>query len=64
MLRTLVLGALLAVCAVPVFAQDSGLKVGDDVVEFTPHNWINPPTFGSFGELKGDVIVIKAWGIN
>ncbi|MCB9894854.1 MAG: hypothetical protein H6839_10415 [Planctomycetes bacterium] len=64
MFRTLILGSLLAVFVAPVFAQESGLKVGDDVVEFTPHNWINPPEFGSFGELKGDVIFIKAWGIN
>lgn len=37
------------------------LKVGDAVAEFTPNNWINPPAFETFAELKGDVIVFFAW---
>ncbi|MCA8945877.1 MAG: hypothetical protein KDB29_06605 [Planctomycetes bacterium] len=65
MLRTFILSAMLALLAVPAFAQDDGaLKVGDDVAEFTPRDWINQPTFQSFSELKGDVILLKAWGIN
>jgi hypothetical protein len=53
---------LLFVLAAPGFAQ--GLSVGDTVAEIAPRNWINPPTWGSFEQLKGDVILIKAWGIN
>lgn len=65
MLRTFVLGAVLALLAVPALAQDSGvLKVGDDVADFTPRSWINQPAYQSFSELKGDVILLKAWGIN
>ncbi|MCB9932859.1 MAG: hypothetical protein H6841_05480 [Planctomycetes bacterium] len=62
MLKKMVLGALLAACVAPAFAQ--GLKVGDEVRDFTPRNWINPPAFESFKELQGDVVVIKAWGKN
>lgn len=40
------------------------VNVGDDVAEFSPRNWINPPAFNSFEELRGDVIMIKAWGKN
>jgi hypothetical protein len=67
MLRTVLLGALLAACLSPLLAQEqkpAEVKVGDAVAEFTPHNWINPPTWTSFASLKGDVILIKAWGIN
>ena len=65
MLRTMLLGALMALFVAPVFAQDANeIKVGDDVVDFTPRDWINQPTFQSFSELKGDVILIKAWGID
>ena len=52
---------------VPVPAEpvdDGSLKVGDDAPDFTPRNWINPPAWESFSELKGDVILLKAWGIN
>jgi hypothetical protein len=74
MIRTFALSALIALAAAPVFAQDtppaaetteeSGLKVGDDAPDFSPRNWINPPTWESFAELRGDVILLKAWGIN
>lgn len=64
MLRTLLLGALLLAFAAPVIAQDDAIEVGDDVVDLTPRNWINPPFYQSFSELKGDVILIKSWGIN
>ncbi|MBK8206581.1 MAG: hypothetical protein IPK87_07245 [Planctomycetes bacterium] len=60
-MRLLLLPALLLAC-VPLAAQE--VKVGDDVAEFSPRNWINPPAFGSFEELRGDVIMIKAWGKN
>jgi hypothetical protein len=73
MLRTFALSVLIALAAAPVFAQDApapetaetgGLKVGDDAPDFSPRNWINPPTWESFAELRGDVILLKAWGIN
>ena len=65
MLRTMFLAAMLALFVAPAFAQDTGaLKVGDDFVEIAPPNWLNTPTFASLAELKGDVIVLKAWGIN
>jgi hypothetical protein len=60
MTKYLILAALLA-CA-PLAAEE--LKVGDDVADFTPNNWVNPPTWGSFEELRGDVILFFAWGIN
>lgn len=61
MVRTFLLGAVLALLAAPAFAQ---VKVGDDVPEFTPRNVINTPAYTSFSELRGDVILIKAWGKN
>jgi hypothetical protein len=74
MIRTFALSALIALAAAPVFAQDappapettddSGLQVGDDAPDFAPRNWINPPIWESFAELRGDVILLKAWGIN
>ncbi|MBZ0137431.1 MAG: hypothetical protein K8I27_13775 [Planctomycetes bacterium] len=61
MVRTFLLCSVLALVAAPAFAQ---VKVGDDVPEFTPRNLINTPSYRSFSELKGDVILIKAWGKN
>jgi hypothetical protein len=61
MFRTFLMGAMLALIAAPAFAQ---LKVGDDVAEFSPRNVINTPVYTNFAELKGDVILIKAWGKN
>ncbi|MBK8206583.1 MAG: redoxin domain-containing protein [Planctomycetes bacterium] len=52
---------LIALLCAPLCAQ---VKVGDDAPDFSPRNWINPPTFNSFDELAGDVILLKAWGIN
>lgn len=59
-MRALLLPAVLLAC-LPLAAE---VKVGDDVAEFSPRNWINPPAFASFEELRGDVIMIKAWGKN
>lgn len=61
MVRTFLLGAVLALLSTSAFAQ---IKVGDDVAEFTPRNMINTPWYTSFADLKGDVILIKAWGKN
>ncbi len=59
-MKYLIVAALLA-CA-PLAGEE--LKVGDDVADFTPNNWVNPPTWSSFEELRGDVILFFAWGIN
>jgi hypothetical protein len=59
MIRSLLV--LLFAC-IPLSAQ--GIAVGATAVEFTPRNWINPPTWASFEELRGDVVLIKAWGKN
>lgn len=64
MLRTLLFSALLVAFAAQVMAQDDGVKVGDDIVNLNPRNWINPPLIQNFDELKGDVIMVKSWGIN
>ena len=50
---------MLLLCA-SLAAQE--LKVGDTAADFSPANWINPPAYGSFEELRGDVILLKAWG--
>lgn len=52
---------LIALLCAPLCAQ---VKVGDDAPDCSPTNWINPPIAQSFDELEGDVIFLKAWGIN
>ena len=56
MSRLLLAAALMAapLCAEP-------LKVGDPVAEFAPNNWLIPPVYGAFEDLKGDVILFYAW---
>jgi hypothetical protein len=46
----------------PLAAQ--ALEVGDTAADIHPRRWINPPTYASLDELRGDVIFIKAWGIS
>jgi hypothetical protein len=48
-------------CA-PLAAQ--GLEVGDEAADLHARRWINPPTYTSLEELRGDVVLIKAWGIS
>jgi len=60
-MKKLMLVMLAVVCA-PLFAQ--GLEVGDDAADIYPRNWINPPIWGSLDELRGDVVLIKSWGIS
>ncbi|MHC4841519.1 MAG: hypothetical protein ACYTDT_11315 [Planctomycetota bacterium] len=45
-------------------ADDTGLKVGHDAPEISVDTWINTPSFQTLAELKGQVVLIKAWGIN
>ncbi|MCC7508853.1 MAG: hypothetical protein IT464_05730 [Planctomycetes bacterium] len=56
------LTCVLLLACLPLAAEP--LKVGDDAADFAPSNWINPPTFTSFAELRGDVILLKTWGIS
>lgn len=58
----LLTGVLLILACLPLAAEP--LKVGDEAADFTPGNWLNPPPFTSFAELRGDVILLKTWGIN
>jgi hypothetical protein len=60
-MRLLLLSAFLLACT-PLAAQ--GLEVGADAAEFKPNYWLNPPVFRSFEDLRGDVVLIKAWGKN
>lgn len=72
-MRTLLLGLLAAIICAPLAAQEGekpevqeepGLKVGDEAVDLEIGNWINTPAMPKFSELKGDVILLKSWGIN
>lgn len=60
-MKTLMLCTLL-LAGVPLAAQ--GLEAGADAAEINPRAWVNPPAFGSFEALRGDVVLIKAWGKN
>lgn len=66
MLRSLLLTGIVSLTfslmTAPVFAQ--GLAVGDDVADLECRNWINQPAWASFSELKGDVILVRAWGLD
>lgn len=61
MFRSMLLTGLFALVAVPVMAQ--GVELGEEVADIDSRNWINQPAFSSFSELKGDVILIQAWGV-
>ena len=74
-MRTLLVGLLAALLCAPLAAQEKaeekpevqeepGLKVGDEAVDLEIGNWINAPAMPKFSELKGDVILLKSWGIN
>lgn len=70
-MRTLLLGLLAALLCAPLAAQEKpevqeepGLKVGDEAVDLEIGNWINTPAMPKFSELRGDVILLKSWGIN
>jgi hypothetical protein len=71
-MRTLLMGLLAAIICAPLAAQDEkpevqeepGLKVGDEAVDLEIGNWINTPAVTKFSEMRGDVILLKSWGIN
>lgn len=52
-----------ALLCLPLAAQGA-LKVGDAATDIEVTHWINTPATPNFSELKGDVILLKAWGIN
>ena len=54
---------MLTLFALPLVAQQD-FKVGDEAEDMAISNWINSPEQPLFSELKGDVVLIKAWGIN
>lgn len=62
MIRTFCTALALALLALPLAAQD--FKVGDNAEDIPVNNWVNAPEQAAFSELQGDVILIKAWGIN
>jgi hypothetical protein len=61
-MKALLFAAIAALC-LPLMAQE-GLKVGDEAVDIEVSNWVNTPAMPSLTALRGDVILIKAWGIN
>ena len=63
MIRAFCTVVLLALFALPLTAQQD-FKVGDEAEDMTISNWVNSPEQPLFSELKGDVVLIKAWGIN
>jgi hypothetical protein len=56
-----ILFVALLLAGIPLSAQ---VNVGDDAPDIKPEYWINPPTWSSLSELRGDVVMIKAWGKN
>lgn len=63
MIRTFCTAVMLTLFALPLVAQQ-GFKVGDEAEDMAISNWVNSPEQPLFSELKGDVVLIKAWGIN
>ncbi|MBE7492761.1 MAG: hypothetical protein HS108_13535 [Planctomycetes bacterium] len=68
-MKTLMIGLLAALVCAPLAAQEEkpaepGLKVGDEAADLEIGNWINTPAVPRFSDLRGDVILLKSWGIN
>lgn len=63
-MKLLLAAFLLGLVSAPLAAQETGLKVGDDAVDIEVSYWVNTPAVPHFSELKGDVILLKSWGIN
>lgn len=59
-MRLLLASALMVAC-LPLAAD---VKVGDTAPDIQAMHWINPPAWSSLADLKGDVVMIKAWGKN
>ena len=54
---------VLTLMAGSVWAQ-SPLKTGDNAPDLNVSYWLDVPEFTSFSEVRGDVILLKAWGSN
>lgn len=67
-MRTILCVVLLGIFSMSLSAQDGTVpvapKVGEAAPDISVDTWINTPSFRTFDELKGQVIVVKAWGIN
>jgi hypothetical protein len=55
---------LLLALAPVAFAQDDKKLVGKDAPDFEAADCINAPEATTLEQCKGDVILIKLWGIN
>ncbi len=65
MLRQMTFYAMLLFACAPLFAQSaSTLEVGDLAPELHVTYWFNTPEMTTLGEMRGDVVLIKAWGIS
>lgn len=62
MLRIALLAAALLMAG-SAWAQ-SPLKTGDTAPDLNVSYWLDVPEFTSFSEVRGDVILLKAWGSN
>lgn len=64
MIRTFILFAAFALLLAPLSAQSKPF-VGKKAPELPPvENWINPPWYSSLADLRGEVVLIKSWGID
>lgn len=61
-MRWMLVTLTLCACA-PLYAQES-LKVGDAAPDFGATLWLDAPRRASLSELEGEVVFLKAWGID
>ena len=61
MLTRFALIMLLALMAPLAFGQDA-YGVGDEIDDHNVEQWINPPAWDDFSDLRGQVVIFKKWG--
>lgn len=61
-MRLWILALALAACA-PLYAQD-GPAVGDVAPEIGATLWLDAPRKATLAEFEGEVVLLKAWGID
>lgn len=61
-MRMWMLALALAACA-PLYAQQSP-AVGDVAPDFGATLWLDAPRKATLAEYEGDVVFLKAWGID
>jgi hypothetical protein len=60
-----ILSALLALAFAPVtWAQEAKAKLNADAPAFEAADCVNAPEATTLEQCKGDVVLIKLWGIN